>query len=335
MNKRWLYAVYALIVLVAIGIGVKRLHPTPSTPTPKWQTTHPILSPLSHPLALGQPWTQKTKSVPLPKSQLSTAEWFWPITGLSSVSYILHDGRARWVVDGHTYPLKNPPDNPNDQFAASTDGTRLGWVNPGGGVTVLNKHGSSDVRSGALAVAFNGQGHPVWLLSSHQVQVQRNVLGWKVPGTPAESHPFIDGGRLIVTDRKGTVESTAIPGGQIHILARVRARRWPSLFTARYVDGAIAVVLERPAPIPRYLVVFIQGRSVGWYRFASPTPPEIGALAGRLILENIPQANGNLAVMTAHQIHPLSIGAGIFSESAQGIIWQNNNGFTDLYQVSP
>ncbi len=335
MNKRWLYAVYAVIVLVAIGIGLKRSHPTPSTPSQKWQTRNPVLSLSSYPLALGQPWTSKTKSVSLPRSQLATAEWFWPITGSSSVSYILHDGRARWVVGGHAYSLKNPPDDPNDQFASSSDGSRLGWVNPGGGVTVLDRQGARDVRPEALAVAFNSKGHPVWLLASHHVQVGSDVLKWQVVGVPAKTHPFIDRGRLVITNRKGTVESMAIPGGKVRVLARVRPNRWPSLVTARDVSGATALVLERPAPIPRYLILWVQGQSVGWYRFSSPTPPEIGVLAGRLILQNVPAANGHFAVMTNHQVHPLSIGAGIFSESSRGIIWQNNSGFTALYEVSP
>ncbi|NMP22080.1 hypothetical protein [Sulfobacillus harzensis] len=336
MKNRWLYAVYALIALAAVAIGVERSRSPKAPTTPvAWHTQNPVLSPPSHPLPLGSSWVAKTRSINLPKSQLATAEWFWPITRSSSVSYILHDGRARWVVDGHSYTLKNPPDDPNDQFVASRNGTMLGWTIPGGGAEVMAARGTSRVISHAQAMALTANGQPVWLLESGQVVDNGHLLPWHVPGVAANTHSFIHQATTIISDNHGTLDATLIPSGQVRTLARVRQERWPILLTARAVGNGVALELERPTAIPRYLIIWVNGTSVRWYRFASPNPPEVGVFQNHLVVENLSQEKGNLAVLTPKAIHPLNVTASLFSQSAEGIIWPGPSHFVALYKTLP
>lgn len=332
MNKRWFYALCAVIVIVALAIGYTRFRPTPPNPSASvhWKTRNPVLSPSSQPLPTGSSAAGLVRSLSYPKSQLPNAEWYWPISNSSSISFILHDGRARWVVDGHTYTLKSPPDNPNEEFASAPGGQEIAWQEPTGGVTVLNANGHATHVANADAAAFTPSGSLVMLSTDNRVSVGSQTLPWTAAGTPAALHPFVGQASGLVVDQQGVLEKIQIPSGRIVRLAQVRTNRWPHLVTARSVGTATVLLMERPSPIPRYLILWVKGRQVRWYRFAAPTTPELGVLHQAIIVENL-EPSGTLALVTSHRLEPLNVSAAIFSQSASGIVWQNGQGFSALY----
>ncbi len=331
MNNRRFYPIYALVVIIALFIGFRRFTAKPNVPAPvHWKTANPVLSPKSQPLSMGAAWTGIVHAVTLPKDQLASAEWYLPISGRSSIAYILHDGRARWVVNGVAHTLKNPPDDPADQFSYADNGQILGWSLPSGGATIVDASGIAQSLSHVSAVAFTQAGTPVALVTSaHRVSVRGRSLGWVVPGTPAATHPFVDHANTLIVDRNGLIEAASIPSGTIQQLAQVRDARWPQLLTARSVGQGVAVLLERPAPVPRYLVLWMHGGRVGWYRFASPTTPQLGVVKGNLVVGNA-DPSGQLVVIAAQAAHPLNVTPGIFSSGPAGIVWQSSKGFEAL-----
>lgn len=329
MKFRWSYLIALAAAAILVAGAVRRAFQTSSAPQVHWKTANPLLAPKSQPMVQGVQTTAHTVPIALPRSQLASAEWYLPITAHSAISYILHDGRARWVVNGRAITLKNPTIDPMDQLSYAPDGLEIGWVVASGGVAEMPAQApSSTIVGPARAISFNAYNVPVTIRAS-TVWVGSHPLAWTIPGNPASAHPLIGRGHQLIVDKKGTIESIAIPSGKTTTLARVRPNRWPDLLAARRTSKGVVWLMERPSAIPAYLLVSIESGRVFWYRFVSPTTPELGTLNGIAVVGNL-ESDGSLAYVFGAAIHPLNVTPGAFSSGPDGIIWQGSQGFVRL-----
>ncbi len=326
---------YALALVVAVGLAGLAAYlvrsPAPEAPPEaSWKTPNPVISPPSRALHVGAAWSAETQTISPLAGSLANAEWYLPITPRSAVSYILHDGRARWVVDGRHRTLRNPPSNPNAQIAYPANGRSLAWMTLNGGALQLSAgRGPVLAWPQARAIQFNRQNQLVMIASQH-VSVAGHALSWQIPGKPAALNPFVQGARLLIVDHSGTLESLAIPSGRSAVLARVRAARWPQLITAQSSGNRLLLLLERPGALPAWLLIEIQGRQIWWYRFVSPSMPELGVVHGVFAIGNA-ESSGNLLLLpSGSAMHPLNLSPGIFSTGPGGLIWQGSNNLQKL-----
>lgn len=322
-----------LVVAVALASFAAFLFRSPAPEAPQqmsWKTTHPVISPPGHALHVGATWSAETQSTRPLAGSLANTEWYLPITSRSAVSYILHDGRARWVVDGRNRPLRNPPSNPNAQITYTANGQSLAWMTLTGGALQMSAgRGQTLAWPKARAIQFNGQNQLV-MVAGQRVSVAGRALSWQIPGTPAALNPFVQGARVLVVDHAGTLESLAIPSGRSAVLARVRASRWPELVTAQSSGNRLLLLLERPSALPAWLLIEIQGKQIWWYRFVSPSMPELGAVHGVFAIGNA-ESSGNLLLLpSGSDMHPLNLSPGIFSTGPAGLIWQGSNNVQKL-----
>ncbi|MCY0878208.1 MAG: hypothetical protein OWU84_04640 [Firmicutes bacterium] len=330
MKFRWYHGLAALIIL---GGALAYLHhraaiqQNASLPPVRWKTANPLIQPRSRSLVLRPVATAHTADVALPARQLRNAEWYLPIAPDSAVTFILHDGQTRWVIDGQALSLRNPPLDPADRLSYTQNGQALAWVRPNGGAAIETAR-SYQVIPQATAIAFNLRNQPVWV-SGHHLFVNGAAESWTFQGIPAETHALLHHAQALITDDHGEICEYAVPAGRKTLLATVRPRRWPLLVTARHVSGGLAFLMERESALPRYLLVDVQHGTVRWYRFVSATPPELGVFRGQLVVSNV-TANGNLAVIDGRSLLPLNVVPGIFSSGPEGVIWAGASGFVRL-----
>ncbi|MCY0899040.1 MAG: hypothetical protein OWU33_08930 [Firmicutes bacterium] len=329
MKLRWYHGLAALIVVVGAFAYVQHRRTVDNVipPPVHWQTRDPLIYPVGRALVLKPPATARTRAFALPAGQLPTAEWYLPIAPHSAVSFILHDGRGRWVFQGRRIALINPPIDPADQLNYNRTGSLLAWVRPGGGAAIQTPTAYHTIPD-ATAIAINAENHLVWI-QGHQVIEDGKTLRWTFRGALATTHPFIDHAQTLVTDWHGRILAYQLATGQAKLLVSVRPNRWPTLVTVRHIRGGTALLLERNTAVPRYLLVLADGQNTGWYRFVSATPPELGAFRGQLVINNITAA-GNLAVVTTSSLVPLTVVPGIFSSGPYGVLWAGSHGFVQL-----
>jgi hypothetical protein len=327
MKFRWYYVLGLVVAAALAGIAAFVLHGrAPETPQQmSWKTANPVLAPASRVLHVGAMWNAKTQTIAPLAGSLANAEWYLPITSRSAVSYILHDGRARWVVDGQHRTLPSPPSNPNAQITYASNGQSLAWMQlEGGALQMSTANAQAHPWPKARAIQFNHQNKLVMLVSQH-VWIAGHELAWRIPGTPAALNPFVQGADFLIVDRQGHLESLALPSGHASALAKVRAARWPQLVTAESVGNRLLILMERPGALPAWLLIEIHGKQVWWYRFVSPAMPELGTVHGVFAIGNA-ESNGNLLLLpTGSAIHPLNLSPGIFSTGPGGLIWQGSN----------
>lgn len=331
MQKRRGLAGLALL-LVAAGLWYA-LRP-PSSARKAMPSSRPVLTRPQTALSFGRPATASISRVALPSGQLSAADWFLPITAHSSVSYILHDDQARWVVDSRRWSLPQAPADPSGMLSYAPNGMTLGWPGPAG-ITLITANGHRRLVAHADGVGFMADNRPIVLYR------QGLHLSWRQPGhpgpapitgIPAQSHPFSDHGQWLAVLNGGRLEWVPTAGGRPETAARVKAR-WSKLIEARQLGSdASAWLLSRPGSLPGYLLLIVRPRRpVQWYRWQSALVPQL-VLADRHVLLN--QGNGAWVVVGSRHLHTLRLSAGLASDGPYGLIWRSAQGFERLETVT-
>lgn len=332
MRFRWIVGIVALIIVVAL---VATMHYTSRSKTSdgtplssQWKTSNPVLSPASSPLSWGHPLDASIQPIALPKDQLSAAEWYLPITAQSSISYILHDGRARWVVNQRRIPLREAPIDPTDQLSFASNGMQLAWITPNQQVKIVTPTHSQTLPAKAQAVGITPR-NDIVVVGRHHVRINNRQEPWSIVGKPASLHTLIDQSRSLIVDDNGSINQVSVTSGHVRHIAAVRPQRWPNLLVARSLPQGVVLLLSRPASLPSYLLIVRQRAQLFWYRFESPTTPEVGSWHSTLVIANM-ASNGDLALLQGTSLDPLNVQTGIFSAGPQGIIWEGSTSFEKL-----
>ncbi len=277
---------------------------------------------VSRTLRWSRPIVVHPKTLMLPPHQLARANWWRPITLSSSVAYILHDGQARWLVQGTRIPLTTAPVDPVGNLVAAANGHMLSWTTPAG----IDWMAWPGPRRGRVARASSPHftaNRLTYLLvdgSSFTVVEGSQRYHFSHLGMPF-AHPFA--GRGVAVYRRGTLSWVSIPGGKTHVIAVVNPRRWSTPIMAGAIRGGVFCFLSQPTAVPSYLLIAkIRGR-VYDYAWQSPTVPELGVVHGTLVLTYI-KSGGQLAALSHGRLTPLSARPGLFSAGSQGLVWQSH-----------
>lgn len=275
----------------------------------------------SRTLTWGRTVVVHPKALTLPEHQLPHSNWWWPLTKSSSVAYILHDGQARWLVQGSPVPLTTAPVDPVGNLVAAANGRMLSWTAPAG----IDWIAWPGPRRGHVAHAsspyFTGDRLSYLLLAGSSFTVVEGTHRYPFAhlGIPF-AHPFV--GQGIAVDRRGTLSWVSIPGGKSHVIAVVNPRRWSIPLMAGAVRDGVFCLLSQPTAVPSYLLIAkIHGR-VYDYAWQSPTIPELGVVGGTLAITYI-KSGGQGATLSNGRLIPLSAQPGLFSSGPQGLVWQS------------
>ncbi|WP_146039051.1 hypothetical protein [Sulfobacillus sp. hq2] len=337
MKRRGWMTVIVAVAVVAGFVVDAIMHREQMNPVSTWQTANPIIAP-DHTVALtlGTTAQDRTQPQPLLPGHLANTDWYLPITQSSAVSYVLHDGQARWLVNGSYYPLSSAPTDPAGFLDYAPDGHMLAWQN-GNTITVLTApHLQHHQIDHAMTPYFTPSNHLDYLsVSDKTLNVQSTYPHRTLPSQALTGHhPFVFRGRDIVYDRDGQIALENLETAHVTTLATVRAKRWPLVVDSLSFGPSLAVMLERPTALPAYLIIVDTHGHISWYRWQTGLKPQIGQAGGHLVMNNV-DPSGQLVVWGSHHLHPLPQSSGLFSQSPAGIIFQTSQGFIRLSSITP
>ena len=331
--KRWWWIGLGVVLVAVLAIWAQ-VHRQSLVPPVKWETKNPIVNPSkTRQIALSQGVQDRTKMLSLPSGHLLHTDWYLPITSHSEVTYVIHDGQARWIFDGHIIALPNAPTDPVGHLLAAPNGKELAW-NEAQGVFLVHSDKSTQVIPHAINAYFTP--HNVLdyikpdgtLLKIYSPFPTRVLSG----STHFGYQPFVQDGHSLVYDHKGQINLLSLATGSQKPILRVRATRWPELADSISYGSHIAILLRRPSPLPAYLLAIKTNHGLLWYRWKTGLKPQIGLSQGHLVINNL-DPSGQLVILGKKNLHPLPQSTGLFSQSSQGVIFQTNQGFTLLSQI--
>lgn len=297
-----------------------------------WHSATPIQS--RHPIAAikwGSVEPIHSRSVAVPSQQLSTADWYLPITSFSSLGYVLHDGKARWVVHHHAINLAQNPTNPVGTVATSPTGTGLAWDRSAHTIELLTWPQLTPKNiTHATSPSFlpNGQLEYVSLQSTHPVVVTPQHH-WSLPSSQWGQTPFVQvkGQSSFVYDTNGTIHLLSLTTGRSIALFSVNSQHWTHLSSTVASSSTLALLFVQPQSLSRYLLVIMDGTKFRWYRWQSPLAPELGITRnGQVAISEI-DSNSRLTVTHGIALHRTSLVPGWFSTGRYGITWDTAKGF--------
>ncbi|MDA8193791.1 MAG: hypothetical protein M0Z53_07330 [Thermaerobacter sp.] len=333
MNTRMWLAAGGFGLLVGVAAWVSRPQPA-KTPAPTaWKTANPVLSAGAYPLSPGTAARFHTAPIKLPAGQLSAADWYLPLSPSVSVAYELHDILARWQVQGVAQTLAGAPANPALGLSFAPSGRMLAWP-AGTGMAVASwPHGAKTLPH-AAAVGFTGHNQLV-VASQAGGEIILTRPGTSTPplrvtGQPAQSRPFAAHASLLAIQSGSDLGWVNTVSGHPATAVKVDGARWPDLIAARRAGNASAWLLERPSPLPAYLlIVTTPGRKPAWYRWRAAEGPQLAVAEGRIVFSQSLSSGIWWAVGVRH-LHPMALGAGLVSDGPYGLIWRASQGFSRL-----
>ncbi len=300
----------------------------------RWQTSNPITSPRqTHAVQLSGSAGDKTKALSLPRGHLPHTDWYLPISSHAAITYVLHDGQARWLVNGHAVALRNAPTDPVGHLVFAPNGQELAWP-VAQGVSLDRLHQPVRVIPQAIAAYFTPRNTLDYVSKSGKVvRVHSQFPSRALPATVRLGyHPFVRGGRFLVYDQAGQINLLSLSTGTHKPILSVRSSRWPELVDSISYNSHIALLLRRPSALPAYLLAVTSSHGVLWYRWKTGLKPQIGLSAGHLVINNL-DASGQLVTLGKRNLHPLPQSTGLFSQSPKGVIFQSNRGFSLLSRI--
>ncbi len=333
--KRWWWIILGAVVLVAL-VAVHVIHENRITPSVSWASADPVLSPYAATeLVLGTAAAQDTAvALHLPAGGLPSTDWFLPITKNSSVTYVLHDGQARWLVDGKKYNLASAPVDPVGVLVYAPSGQQLAWTSTQGISVLRAPHFTPATISGGSSPYFTVSSHLDYI-STRQSVLQVHSL-YPTRTLPAASqvgyHPFVQGGQDVVLDRRGSILIENLQSGAVKTWARVHQNRWPDLLDSVSYGSDVAVLLKRPTALPAYMVIVSSPKGTLWYRWQTGLKPQIGVVKNHLVINNL-APSGQLVTVENRHLEPLPQSSGLFSQSPHGIVFQTSAGFTRIASI--
>ena len=332
MKGRWWIGLG--IVLVAAAATWAEVHRNNLVPPTKWTTANPIVGPSrTHPISLMSPVGDRTKVLPLPPGHLPNTDWYLPITPQSQLTYVLHDGQSRWLVNGHAIALQNAPTDPVGQLVFAPDGRELAWSQPHG-VSLIRSNGTTQTMPHAIIGYFTAHNFFDYVtktgtsLEIHSRFPTRTLSASDSLGY----HPFVFDGHSLVFDQAGQISLLSLSTGAVNPILRVRPSRWPQLVDSVSYDSHIALLFRRPSALPAYLLALKTGHTILWYRWKTGLKPQMGISAGHLVINNL-DPSGQLVALGTHNLHPLPQSTGLFSQSPKGVVFETNRGFILLSQI--
>lgn len=335
MKRRWWAALG--VVVVAVAIAAAAIHENRITPVAQWATADPILAPKqSQELTVGSAAQDRTQALQLPAGHLAGTDWYLPITRSSAVTYVLHDGQARWLAGASEDNLAGAPTDPVGFLIYSPNGQRLAWQD-GGAVEILSAPKfHRTLMAGASLPYFTPDSHfDYTTVFGSAVLVHSPYPVRKLSGAAnAGHHPFVFGGQDFVYDDGGRITMENLQTGIASPVATLRPSRWPQMVDALSYGQTLAVMMRRPTALPAYLVIVKTPRGISWYRWQTGLKPQIGLSDQHLVINNL-APSGQLVVWGTRHLHPLPQSSGLFSQSPSGIIFQTSQGFIRLSAITP
>ncbi|MCY0880518.1 MAG: hypothetical protein OWS74_00835 [Firmicutes bacterium] len=326
------WGIIVMIGLAIIGGAVwsARQHRTP--PTVHWKHASPLRrAPQASAISWGTSAAATTKPLALPAGQLTQANWLWPITPISSLAYILHDGQARWLYQKTAYNLKSAPVDPINRVAAAPDGRTIVWTTLSG-LDELSAHTPLHQIASAKDPAFTTQNQLVYLDKSGTPSTVHAVTPWGVFSEPAavwaSAKPFFHHGQALAIDQQGHISVQNFSTGQKKSVASVYPAQWPNFIGAYQLgSGQSAFVLSNTTRLPVYLIILVHhNHPIAWYRWSSGLTPEWGVSQGHLLVENA-NAAGATAILLHGRWHTVSAITGLFCATPSRVIFQTSHGF--------
>ncbi|WP_020375562.1 hypothetical protein [Sulfobacillus thermosulfidooxidans] len=331
--KRWWWIGFGVIA-IAIMIVAAVIHQNSVVPVTSWATPNPLIRPHhNQAMSLTSPLSDQTETLSLPPHHLKGTDWYLPITQHSQLTYILHDGQARWIVNNQVLPLNNAPTDPVGQLIYAPNGQILAWSTPQG-ITVLHANHTQNLIPHAVAGYFTSHNvldYVVHVGKQWQIHTPLRTLSLS-SALSFGYHPFIFHGQAFVVDDQGRLEQVSLITGHATPIAMVRATRWPELVDSLSYGHNIALLLRRPTALPAYLLIVKTPNRVLWYRWQTGLKPQIGISSGHLVINNL-DPSGQLVTLVRDNLHPLPQSTGLFSQSPRGIIFQTSQGFILLSHI--
>lgn len=331
--RRW-WKIGLGVVVVGILALAAMIHRSAREPAAKWATANPLIDTASHQqMSLTSSVPDHTQSLSLPPGHLPGTNWYLPITRHSQITYVLHDGLARWIVNGHIISLTHVPVDPVGRLIYSPNGQMLAWTTPDG-VHTLTSRKTPSVIFHAEAANFTAHNFLDYAISTKtSVQIHSRYPTRTIP--PSSSighHPFVLNGTAFAFEDQGQLKLVTLTTGHPSTIAAVRSSRWPVLVDSLSYGHSLALLLRRPSALPAYLLIIKSPQGIWWYRWKTGLKPQMGLSSGQLVLSNV-DPSGQLVVVSHHHLHPLKQSAGLFSQSPRGIIFQTSQGFLLLSQI--
>ena len=332
-GRGWLYALMVAILIFSAFYWYHQRHLTETT-TVTWYSNRPVVWPNhTQSLSFGTNAHDQTVSVPLLPGAIAGGEWYLPITAHSAVSYALHDGQGRWLYQDHRYNLANAPTDPIGTLTAAPNGHSIAWVlnnqihwlHPGGTITIVpHGHAPNLTNQGLEYVTSAGATHQI--SSPYPTRFAQY-------DTATSPDPFVDGGNQFVFDNHGTVNQLALATGHIAKLFSVNPNHWPAIVSTISFSQGVAVLMNRQAPIPAYLLVLSTSHGTYWYRWPAALTPELGVTdGGTLIVAGI---EPSLVAFGQGALHTLPESSNLFSNGPKGVVLANSQGgFINITRVS-
>ncbi|WP_053960073.1 hypothetical protein [Sulfobacillus thermosulfidooxidans] len=331
--KRWWWIGFG-VMAIAIMIIAAIIHQNSMVPVTRWATANPLIRPQhSQAMSLASPLEDQTETISLPPHHLDGTDWYLPITQHSHITYILHDGQARWIVNNHVLTLNNAPTDPVGQLIYAPNGQILAWSTPQG-LVVLHANNTQTLIPHALAGYFTSHNVLDYVISmgSH-LQVHTPDYTLSLPTTFTFGyHPFVFHAHAFIVDNQGHLEQYSLITGHAVPIATVRPARWPDVIDSLSYSHNIVVLLKRPTALPAYLLIVKTPHGVLWYRWQTGLKPQIGISSGHLVINNL-DPSGQLVTLAHDNLHPLPQSTGLFSQSPRGIIFQTSQGFILLSHI--
>jgi hypothetical protein len=323
----WILAGLVLVALIVWGWLAHRQANQVAAPNPL-VLKDPLMTP-NHAkrIVWGKLQAVSPRTIALPRQQLAASDWWLPLSQTSSVGYVLHDGQARWLIDGQALSFASMPTNPVGALVASSNGHALAWPTAQGVEAITWPARRPTFDPHALDPYFESDGRLAYIVKTapHAYTVVSGTHRYALPAVGTLfAHPFLSGS--VAYDQQGHLGTVNWATDRVQSIATINPKAWSTpLYAGTLPNHGLYFLLSEATPLPSYLLIVDQGGSVGYFAWQSPTTPEIGTLNGVLAMTYV-RSGGQLVVLKRGRLVPLNVTPNLFSLGPEGIVWQAANG---------